>query len=112
MNTPSLARSSGSSSNRFLPSYNTYPETTSYDGCPAKTFDKVDLPEPFGPMIAWTSPLLTCRLRPFKISLPSMPACKFLTSNNILLFPFYQFIHFEPRHAVPLVRCRIADPFV
>src|SRR3981081_228696 len=29
------------------------------------------LPEPFGPMIAWTSPLRTTRAIPFRISFPS-----------------------------------------
>src|SRR5216684_1652396 len=29
------------------------------------------LPEPFGPMIAWTSPLFTTRSMPFRIGLPS-----------------------------------------
>ena len=38
---------------------------------PAKTLDKVLFPEPFGPIIAWTSPGPVFRLTPFRISLPS-----------------------------------------
>src|SRR5215510_9494792 len=59
----------------------TSPEITWYCGCPASTFAKVDLPEPFGPMMAWTSPLLTFRLMPFKISLPSTEAVRLRISN-------------------------------
>src|SRR6185436_19295003 len=88
MKTPSRARSSGGISSRFLPSKITSPPVTSYGGCPASTFASVDLPEPFGPMIACTSPLLTVRLMPFRISLPSTDACKFLISNTNLLRKF------------------------
>ncbi len=31
----------------------------------------MDLPEPFGPMMAWTSPVGTTRSIPFRIALPS-----------------------------------------
>src|SRR4051812_24369974 len=39
-------------------------------------------------MMACTSPLLTLRLMPFKISLPSTEACRFLISNTNLLRKF------------------------
>src|SRR5687767_385778 len=39
------------------------------------------LPEPFGPMMAWISPASTCRLIPFRISLPSARTCRFLMSS-------------------------------
>src|SRR5438094_5613064 len=81
MKRPSRARTSGVSSRRFLPSKSTSPPVTSYDGWPARTFASVDLPEPFGPMMAWTSPLLTVRLMPFRISLPSTDAYRFRISN-------------------------------
>ena len=42
--------------------------------------DKVDLPVPFGPMIAWNSPPLISRLTPFKISFPSIETCKIFDS--------------------------------
>src|SRR5262245_36142932 len=38
------------------------------------TWASVDLPDPFGPMTAWTSPLDTSRSTPRRISLPSTPA--------------------------------------
>src|SRR3954467_7666222 len=38
------------------------------------TLARVDLPDPFGPMTAWTCPLLTSRSMPRRISLPSIPA--------------------------------------
>src|SRR6185503_18399432 len=82
MKTPSRARSSGGISSRFLPSKITSPPVTSYCGCPASTFASVDLPDPFGPIMACTSPLLTVRLMPFRISLPSTDAHKFLISNT------------------------------
>src|SRR5437016_1278652 len=82
MKTPSRARTSGDSSRRFLPSNSTSPRVTSYDGCPASTFASVDLPEPFGPMMACTSPLLTLRLMPFRISLPSTEAYRSRISNK------------------------------
>src|SRR5712691_5985392 len=82
MKTPSRARTSGESSRRFLPSKSTSPPVTSYDGCPASTLASVDLPEPFGPMMACTSPLLTMRLMPFRISLPSTDAYRLRISNK------------------------------
>src|ERR1051325_7978869 len=39
------------------------------------------LPEPLGPMIAWTSPALTVRSMPRRISLPSTLACRFLMTS-------------------------------
>ena len=44
----------------------------------------VDLPEPFGPMIACTSPAFTVRSRPLRISLPSISTCRFLTSRSAI----------------------------
>src|SRR5712692_5178071 len=82
MKTPSRARTSGVSSRRFLPSKSTSPCVTSYCGWPARTFASVDLPEPFGPMMACTSPLLTLRLMPFRISLPSTDAYRLRISNT------------------------------
>src|SRR6185295_5318714 len=40
------------------------------------------LPEPLGPIIAWTSPALTVRSMPRRISLPSTLACRFLMTSN------------------------------
>src|SRR3546814_20894127 len=38
------------------------------------TWDSVDLPEPFGPMMAWTSPERMVRSIPLRISRPATPA--------------------------------------
>src|SRR5436190_3728958 len=81
-NTPSRARSSGSSSNRSLPAYCTDPPRTSYAGWPASTCASVLLPEPFGPMIACTSPSRIVRSTPFRISLPATAARRPLTSSK------------------------------
>src|SRR5947207_633680 len=39
------------------------------------------LPEPLGPITAWTSPGLTVRSMPRRISLPSTRACRFLMTS-------------------------------
>src|ERR1700681_1175314 len=46
------------------------------------TCDSVDLPEPFGPMIACTSPRFTVSESPWRISRSSTRTCRFLTSSN------------------------------
>src|SRR5258708_3843754 len=52
------------------------------------TWLSVDLPEPFGPMMACTSPLFTVSDSPWRISRSSTRTCRFLTSSNdILIFP-------------------------
>ena len=66
--TPARAAWTGSIASRSSPSSVTAPPVTSYAGWRASTFESVDLPEPFGPMIACTSPLRTVRSSPFRIS--------------------------------------------
>src|SRR6476620_1199028 len=57
------------------------------------TWDSVDLPEPFGPMMAWTSPLFTVSDSPWRISRSSTRTCRFLiSSNDIILFRFLPFV--------------------
>src|SRR6266853_3448057 len=68
---PSRARSSGSRPSRFLPLKSTSPPSIEYPGWPISAYDSVDLPDPFGPMTACTSPLLMARVTPLRISLPS-----------------------------------------
>src|SRR6267154_574813 len=46
------------------------------------TWESVDLPEPFGPMMACTWPLLTVSESPWRISRSSTRTCRFLTSSN------------------------------
>src|SRR3954453_3922714 len=50
------------------------------------TWESVDLPEPFGPMIACTSPGLTVSDSPWRISRSSTRTCRFLTSSNDIRF--------------------------
>src|SRR3984957_17598666 len=54
------------------------------------TWLSVDLPEPFGPMMACTSPLFTVSESPWRISRSSTRTCRFLTSSNgITFFRFF-----------------------
>ena len=46
------------------------PAVTSYSGLPSRALASVDLPEPLGPISAWTSPAPTVRSTPFRISAP------------------------------------------
>ena len=78
---PSRLRSSGESASRSFPLKVTSPSVTSKAGFPTNTLLSVLLPEPFGPMMACTSPAFTERLMPFNISLPFILACKFFISN-------------------------------
>src|SRR5271156_294395 len=51
------------------------------------TWLNFDLPEPFGPMMACTSPLLMVSESPWRISRSSTRTCRFLTSSSdITLF--------------------------
>ena len=53
-------------------------------------FASVDLPEPFGPMIAWTSFMSTSRSTPFTISVPSSSAtCTFSSFSNATKFNLF-----------------------
>ena len=71
--TPALARSSGVILRMSSPSSSTCPESTTYLGWPASVYASVDLPDPFGPMMAWVSPELTVRFTPLRIGLmPSL----------------------------------------
>src|SRR5438445_2501135 len=59
------------------------------------TCDSVDLPEPFGPMIACTSPGLTVSDRPWRISRSSTRTLRFLTSSNDIAFALELFRQFK-----------------
>src|ERR1700693_2086566 len=53
------------------------------------TWLSVDLPEPFGPMMACTSPLFTVSESPWRISRSSTRTCRFFTSSNaVIFFPY------------------------
>src|SRR6266566_1593944 len=81
-NTPARARSSGFMSSKSLLSYVAVPASTVYAGWPASTCASVLLPEPFGPMIACTSPSRIVRSTPFRISLPATATRSPLTSSR------------------------------
>src|SRR2546427_5000789 len=68
---PARARASTGIARRFWPSKRTWPRTILYLGWPMIASESVLLPEPFGPMIAWTEPLSITRSMPFKIVFPS-----------------------------------------
>src|SRR6266568_5247029 len=79
---PSRARSSGSNPSRFLPLKSTSPLSMEYPGWPIRAYERVDLPEPFGPITACTSPLLMERVTPLRIGLPSTLACRSRISKS------------------------------
>src|SRR3982074_3363009 len=61
------------------------------------TWLSVDLPEPFGPMMACTSPLFTVSESPWRISRSSTRTCRSLTSNNdIRLNPVLVLCRLDP----------------
>src|SRR3954470_12409834 len=84
MNSPARERSSGSASVISLPSNSISPPVTSSAGWPMIAFASVDLPEPFGPISAWTSPLDTSRSRPLRISLSSALTCRLRISRSAI----------------------------
>jgi hypothetical protein len=71
------------------------PEVTVYFGCPAIAYDRVDLPEPLGPMIAWVSPEEMVRFTPLRILMGSPDSsglatstCRSLISRVVIEFEF------------------------
>src|SRR6266571_4161315 len=58
-----------------------------YAGLPASTWASVLFPEPFGPMMACTSPARTVRSTPRRISRPSTEAWRFFISSMACLRP-------------------------
>src|SRR5918997_5128263 len=73
-NRPARARSSTVIARTSSPSRVTVPPVIVYFGWPAIEYARVDLPDPFGPMIAWVSPDRTVRVTPRRISLASSPS--------------------------------------
>src|SRR3954463_10151046 len=69
MKRPARARSSGSASVMSLPSNRIWPSVTSKPGWPMIALARVDLPDPLGPISAWTSLLCNSRSRPLRICL-------------------------------------------
>src|SRR5687768_8203896 len=84
MNRPARARSSGSDSVMSSPSKRIWPSVTSRPGWPMIALANVDLPEPFGPIIAWISPERTWRSTPLRICLSPAATCRFLISSSAM----------------------------
>src|ERR1700736_2515351 len=53
-----------------------------------RVWDRVDLPEPLGPITACTSPLLIASVTPLRISLPSTLALRSRISKSATLYLF------------------------
>src|SRR5881394_442263 len=102
-NTPSRARSSGAMASRSFPSYSTCPPVTVYAGWPASTCASVLFPEPFGPMIACTSPLPIVRSTPLRISRAATRTWRSSTFNIVLMLRYSADRAFEA-HAQKLLR--------
>src|SRR5215469_6501190 len=52
---------------------------------------RVDLPEPFGPISAWTLPFSTSRSSPLRISLSSAFTCRLRISSSAISLRFWVF---------------------
>src|SRR3989442_198536 len=98
-NSPSRARSSGFSATRSLPRYCADPVVMVYAGLPASTCASVLFPDPFGPMMACTSPARTVRSTPRRISYPSIPAHRFLISSQTM--PHADVVRHYPHERFP-----------
>src|ERR1700742_2220814 len=53
------------------------------------TLASVDLPEPFGPIRAWTRPFSTSRSRPLRIFLSSICTCRLRISSSAISLRFW-----------------------
>ena len=82
MKRPARERSSGSASVMSSPLKVIVPSVTSSAGWPMIALARVDLPEPFGPISAWTLPFSTSRSRPRRISLSSALTCRLRISSS------------------------------
>src|SRR5262245_31079036 len=60
-----------------------------------RTFASVLLPEPFGPMIAWISPLSTESVRPVRISFSPMFARRSRISRSLVITEFSLLSNFD-----------------
>ena len=81
----------------------TSPPVTVYPGRPMITFDRVDLPEPFGPIRACVSPCFTIRSIPLRISLPSTSAWRSTISSVAAPFVLSSFFGTSIRMSSPSV---------
>src|SRR3954471_2777773 len=79
---PAWARSSGSASVMSSPLKVIVPSVISYSGWPMIVEASVDLPEPFGPISACSSPFETDRSTPLRISRSSTRRCRLRISRS------------------------------
>src|SRR2546428_100686 len=84
-NMPSFARCSGCNFRMSWPLNNAWPLTTLSFGWPIRVCDSVLLPDPFGPITACTSPLLTDSDTPLRISRPSTLTRRSLISKSAIV---------------------------
>src|SRR4051794_8455723 len=84
MKRPARARSSGSASVISSPSKRISPSVTSRPGWPMIALASVDLPDPFGPIIAWISPERTRRSTPLRICLSPAATCRLRISRSAM----------------------------
>src|SRR6187402_50188 len=89
MKRPACERVSGSASVMSSPLKVIVPSVTSSAGWPMITLARVDLPEPFGPIRAWTLPFSTSRSRPLRIFLSSTSTCRFRISSSAISLRFW-----------------------
>ena len=108
-NSPSRARSSMGIDSRSRPRNSADPSVTVNFSLPASTDASVDLPEPLGPMMACTSPALTSRSIPRRISLPSTEACKLCTFNISSTYYYSRFL-FSLSQVVSTAFRRVCKP--
>src|SRR6266576_3692874 len=108
--TPARARASTGSFRRSMPSRRTWPRSTLYFGWPMIASESVLLPEPFGPMIAWTEPLSTTRSIPLRIVLPSTLTTRSLISRlDIHTLPRRRYRDLRESHAIQSFRDAVLE---
>src|SRR5665811_1218172 len=89
MKRPARERSSGAASVMSSPLKTIEPSVTSNEGWPMIALARVDLPDPLGPIRAWTLPFSTSRSRPRRISLPSTVTCRLRISSSAMRLRFW-----------------------
>src|SRR2546430_15459885 len=93
-----------------MPSRRTWPRSTLYFGWPMIASESVLLPEPFGPMIAWTEPLSTTRSIPLRIVFPSTLTTRSLISRlDIHTLPRRGCRDLRESHAVERLRDAVLE---
>src|SRR4029079_2480185 len=91
MKRPARERSSGPASVMSSPLNVIVPSVTSSAGWPMIALARVDLPDPLGPIRAWTFPFSTSSSRPLRICLSSALTCRLRISSSANFAPFLGF---------------------